>query len=297
MSEAASKAKLRLLLVLAHPDDEVWGCGGLMILNRQRGIHSTLICATKGEAGEISSPDLADASNLGWVREQELRQAAEYMCVDDLYFLGYRDSGMAGTAENQHPNAYANAPDSAVVARLVRFIRSIRPQVVITFDPTGGYGHPDHLAAHRHTVAAFHAAADPAHAPALGEAWQAQRLLFMAFDREAFLELREQMIAQGIELPWGNDDETNEGEANEGESSEPEFPQQPIHAIIDVSAVAAPKLKAFKSHRTQFGDDNPFFKIPEEFMLKMLSNESFEQAWPDTKPDQPVTDLFADLVN
>ena len=151
-----------MLVFFAHPDDEVFSCGGVMALNRQRGIHTTLVCATKGEAGEISSPELADASNLGHVREQELIEAAAHMGIDNLYFLGYRDSGMAGTPENLHPAAFANAPASAVVPRLVHFIRTIQPQIVITFDPTGGYGHPDHIAIHKHAVAAFHAAADPA---------------------------------------------------------------------------------------------------------------------------------------
>jgi hypothetical protein len=93
------------------------------------------------------------------------------------------------------------------------------------------------------------------------------------------------MIAQGIEAPdWGDD-------------GDEEFPEQPIHAIIDVGAVAAPKWSAFKSHRTQFGADSFFLKAPEEFVLKMLGTEYFEQAWPDTKPDQPYTDIFAGLDN
>lgn len=283
MSIPASKAELRLLVSFAHPDDEVFGCGGVMALNRQRGIHTTLVCATKGEAGEISSPDLADASNLAVVREQELRQAAEYMCVDDLHFLGYRDSGMAGTAENQHPMAFMNADASAVVSRLVGLIRSVRPQVIITFDPTGGYGHPDHIAIHQHTLAAFDAAADPAYAPHLGAAWQTQRLFYPAFRPEIFTSLRDQLISQGIEPPdWG-------------EGADIDFVEQPIHAGIDVSAVAGPKWSAFKSHRTQFGPNHPFMQVPESFVMNLLSTEWFELAWPETKPEPPYTDLFAGL--
>jgi LmbE family N-acetylglucosaminyl deacetylase len=254
-----------------------------MALNKLRGIHNTLVCATKGEAGEISSPELANSSNLGLVREQELIDAAHHMGVDDLHFLGYRDSGMAGTPENQNPAAYANADASAVVPRLVRFIRKVRPQIVLTFDPTGGYGHPDHIAIHKHTVAAFHAAADPAYGPELGEPWQAQRLFYPTFRREMFIELQEQLVAQGIEPPdWGAEDT--------------EFVEQPIHASVDISAVAPSKWTAFKSHRTQFGPQHPFLQVPEEFVLKMLATEWFELAWPEAKPEQPYSDLFAGLA-
>jgi len=279
-----SEPSLRFLALFAHPDDEVFSCGGVMAQNKIRGIHNTLVCATKGEAGEVSSPELATSSNLGLVREQELIEAASYMGVDDIYFLGYRDSGMAGTAENQNPAAYCNADDSAVIPRLVRFIRDIRPQVVITFDPTGGYGHPDHLAIHKHGVAAFHAAADPTYGPELGEPWQASRLFYPTFRREMFVELVEQLKSQGIEPPdWGTE--------------ETEFTEQAINANVDISEVAMPKWTAFKSHRTQFGTSHPFMQVPEEFILKMLAIEAFELAWPETRPDQPYTDLFEGLTD
>jgi mycothiol S-conjugate amidase len=284
MSDEAMSPQYRMLIFFAHPDDEAFSCGGVMALNRQRGIHTTLVCATKGEAGEISSPELADASNLGLVREQELRDAAHHMGVDDLYFLGYRDSGMAGTVENQHPNAYANASASAVIPRLVRFIRSIRPQVIITFDPTGGYGHPDHIAIHQHTIAAVNAAADPTYAPQLGEPWQAQRLFYPAFRPEMFDALVEQLIAQGIEPPsWG-------------EGGEIEVTVQPAHARIDIKPVRSSKWAGLNAHRTQFGDNHPFRQVPEEFMLDLINDEWFELAWPEEKPAEPYKDLFAGLV-
>jgi LmbE family N-acetylglucosaminyl deacetylase len=214
------------------------------------------------------------------------------MGVDDLYFLGYRDSGMAGTTENQNPTAYANADAAAVVPRLVRFIRTIRPQVVITFDPTGGYGHPDHIAIHKHTVAAFHAAADASYAPQLGEPWQAQRLLYPTFPQEMFIKLRDQLIAQGIEPPdWGTGSETDENGKNEESAA-----ATPIHVAIDIHTVAPLKLQALKSHRTQFGPNHPFRQVPEEFILQMLGTEYFEQALPEIKPQEPYTDLFEGLV-
>jgi LmbE family N-acetylglucosaminyl deacetylase len=151
-----------ILAVYAHPDDEAFTTGGVLAHYAAQGHRVALICATRGEVGEISDPALATAETLGQVREEELRCAANALGLSELIFLGYRDSGMAGTAENQHPEAFANAAAEEVVARLVGHIRRLQPDVVITFDPGGGYGHPDHIAAHRHTVAAFHAAADAA---------------------------------------------------------------------------------------------------------------------------------------
>jgi len=283
MSSASDDTKLSFLGIFAHPDDEVFSCGGVMALNKLRHIRNILICTTKGEAGEISSPDLATSSNLGLVREQELIEAAALMGVDELHFLGYRDSGMVDSPDNLYPAAYCNADASAVVPRLVRFIRNVRPQVVMTFDPTGGYGHPDHLAVHRHTLAAFRAAADPAYGPGLGEAWQAQRLFYPTFRREAFEELAKDLKAQGITPP-------------EWDTDEVEFTEQPVHATVDVSAVVGPKWQAFKSHRTQFGSENPFMRASEEVIYRMLSTEWFELALPETKPEQPLTDLFDGLI-
>jgi LmbE family N-acetylglucosaminyl deacetylase len=278
-----ARPALRFLAIFAHPDDEAFSCGGFMALNKQRGVYNALICATKGEAGEISDPALATPENLGAVREQELLNAAQHMGIDELHFLGYRDSGMAGTPENQHPAAFVNADPSAVVMRLVRFIRDIKPQVILTFDPTGGYGHPDHITIHKHTVAAMHAAADPKYAPGLGAPWQVSRLFYPAFRREIFDELGAQMVAQGLDAPdWGIDEGL--------------IPEQPIHAEVDISEFVESKWTAFKSHRTQFGAQHPFLQVPESFILKLLSKEAFELAWPENQPDQPYTDLFAGLT-
>ena len=276
----------RLLACLAHPDDETFICAGLMVLNRRRGIHNTLVCATKGEAGEISYPGLATPDNLGVVRAQELACAAAIMCVDDLRFLGYRDSGMAGSADNQHPAAYASAPDSAVASRLARLIRELRPQVVITFDPTGGYGHPDHIAIHRHTLAAIRLAADPDHAPDDGAPWQIARLFYPALDRSAWGAVTQQLVAQGEPQPdWGTTDD-----------GAPNWPDQPVHAKIDISSVIDAKWTAFQCHQTQIGPNHPFMRVPEPFIKDLLDEEWFELAWPDAKPAQPYTDLFEGLL-
>ena len=155
--------KKRLLGVFAHPDDE-GVIGGALLHYSMFGVETGLICATRGEVGEIADPALATPENLGQVREGEMQAAAEVLGIHSLWFLDYRDSGMAGTPENEDPRSLAQASALDVVSKLVAIIRQFRPQVMVTFDETGGYGHPDHIAIYKHTTSAFHAAVR-------GEAW------------------------------------------------------------------------------------------------------------------------------
>ncbi|MCK4977255.1 MAG: PIG-L family deacetylase, partial [Anaerolineales bacterium] len=118
-----------LLAVFAHPDDEAFGTGGTIACYATSGVDVVLVCATRGEAGEISDPIFATPETLGQVREEELRCAADTMGVKDLIFLDYRDSGMAGTPENDDPRAFINAPADAVISTLVGIIRRVQPQI------------------------------------------------------------------------------------------------------------------------------------------------------------------------
>jgi N-acetyl-1-D-myo-inositol-2-amino-2-deoxy-alpha-D-glucopyranoside deacetylase len=163
-------AERRLLLVHAHPDDETIGSGATMAKYAANGAHVTLVTCTLGEEGEILVPDLvhlaADKEDgLGQHRIGELAAAMKALGVTDHRFLGgpgrWRDSGMMGTPSNDNPACFWQADLEVAVGELVRVIREVRPQVVITYNENGGYGHPDHIQAHRVAVAAFDAAADP----------------------------------------------------------------------------------------------------------------------------------------
>jgi LmbE family N-acetylglucosaminyl deacetylase len=154
-----------LLAVLAHPDDESFGMGGTLALYARRGAEVHLVCATRGEAGSLDPDCLEGFASIAERREHELRCAAEILGLAGVHFLDYRDSGMPGSEDNRHPQALAAAPLEEVVGRVVYFIRTLRPQVVITFDPIGGYKHPDHIAIHKATVLAFEAAGDPGWQP------------------------------------------------------------------------------------------------------------------------------------
>ena len=162
----AMNKKPTLLAIFAHPDDEAFGTGGTLSHYATSGYRVVLACATRGEAGEIADPTLANPESLGDVREAELRCSAHTMGFDEVLFLDYCDSGMDGTDMNKDRTAYINAPDEEVVRKLVEIIRDVKPDVVLTFEPYGIYGHPDHMAIHRHAVAAFHAAADVKQFPA-----------------------------------------------------------------------------------------------------------------------------------
>jgi LmbE family N-acetylglucosaminyl deacetylase len=122
-----------------------------------------------------------------------MRAAADALGVQHLWFLDYRDSGMAGTADNNDPSAFVQVSSAEVVGKLVAIIRQFRPQVLVTFDETGGYGHPDHIAIYRHTTSAFHAAADAVQYPELGAAHSVAKLYYAAFPRSALRALAEWM--------------------------------------------------------------------------------------------------------
>ena len=171
----------KLLAVFAHPDDESFGTGGTLAYYAHNGVEVYLICATRGEVGEVDPKYLSGKQSIGELRENELRCATQCLGLKSVTFLGYRDSGMAGSVENQHPNALASQSVEKVVREIAQHIRLLRPDVVITFDPNGGYRHPDHIAIHRATVAGFDLAGDSKFADAGSTPYLPQRLFYSTF--------------------------------------------------------------------------------------------------------------------
>ena len=275
-----------LLACYAHPDDESFGSGGMLAYYAQHGVHVALVCATRGEVGEISDPALATPETLAEVRENELRCACQAMGFDDLTFLDYRDSGMAGTPENDDPRAFANVEAETVIARLVGLIRQRQPQVVVTFDPQGGYGHPDHLAIHRHTVAAFHAAGDPNQYPEQGPPWQPSRLFYTVIPRSTFTEMSRQMAAHGL-------DTSRFDNFKEQTGIDLGWPDEQVNVVMDVSGTVEAKWTALHCHQTQFGSDSMFRQVAEAEVKPLMSREYFVLAWPEI--EWQGTDLFAEL--
>jgi len=170
-----------LVFVGAHPDDESFGVGGTLAQYAAAGVKVYYICGTRGEVGEVAPEMMKGFASIGDLRSHELKCAAEIIGLADVIYLGYRDSGMAGTADNKHPQSLAAAPLEEVAGRIVEIFRRLRPEVVVTFDPIGGYHHPDHVAIHNATVMAFKAAGDPQKYPEAGQPFRPQKLYFHVF--------------------------------------------------------------------------------------------------------------------
>ena len=177
-----------LLFVGAHPDDESFGPGATLAHYAASGVKVYYACATRGEAGTIDAKLLEGFVSAGELRWAELVCAAKALGLAGLFHLGYRDSGMSGSAGNHHPQALTSAPIEEVTARIVKIIREVRPQVVLTHGPNGDYGHPDHIAVHLATTAAFNDAGDESRFPGLGAAFQPQKLYYNIFPQR-FLKL------------------------------------------------------------------------------------------------------------
>ncbi len=182
-----SNAPRRLLLAFAHPDDESFGPAGTIIHYARQGVAVHYACATRGEAGSVDPQLLAGYDSLADLRTIEMRCAAQPLGLTGLHILDYRDSGMENTADNQNPASLFQAPLEDVAEKLACLIRRIRPQVVVTFDPSGGYFHPDHVKMHQATTLAFHTAGDAQHyTRQISEGlapYQPQKLYYTAFPR------------------------------------------------------------------------------------------------------------------
>lgn len=283
---------LALMAVFAHPDDESFGSGGTLArYGADPDVRVVLVCATRGEAGEISDPHLATPEQLPQVREGELRCACQTLGIDVLHFLDYRDSGMAGTPENLERGALTMADFDEVVGKIVEQIRRERPDVVITFDETGGYGHPDHIAIHHHTKAAFCAAADPGqYTEQLAGGLlphQAQKLYFTAIPRRFFRTAVEKMEELGIEIP----------ERYQNRLDEPfGLPDEACTTDVYVQDYWDTRQAAVQCHATQLNPDSIFAALPADIMRELQAWECFQLGESHVgDDDEDKHDLFSGL--
>ena len=283
-------AQRTLLAVHAHPDDECIGTGGVLARYAAEGARTVLVTCTDGAVGEISDPSLATPENLAEVRDRELAEAARILRVGRLVKLGYRDSGMAGTDANRHPASFQQASFDEAVERVVRVMREERPQVVITYDERGGYGHPDHIRAHQVAVAAFEAAGDERRFPSAGPAWAPKKLYYTVFPRSGMARFVERLRSAGIDVPF-----ERQVEAAEAASEDPPFgvADELVTTTVDVSGYVDRKREALMSHRTQMGPDQFFMRLPPELFAEVFGRETFQRV---VGPGEtPETDLFAGL--
>jgi len=275
----------RILAIFAHPDDEAFGVGGTLARYAAQGYEIELVSATRGEAGEISDSKLATPETLGTVRERELLCAAQVLGIRKVHFLDFCDSGMDGADLNHNPVSFVNADPAQVQIKLIEIIRGFKPHAVITFEPNGGYGHPDHIAIHHHTVNAFHAAASLTMLPGAGEPHQTERLFYTGIPRSFFVKLREQIELLGLDA--SDYDWLEQGHLAEWENQ--------INVELDVSDYIDLKWRALTCHATQFGPENLFRRLPEATMRKLIGHETFSLAWPIAPAGKMLTDLFEEF--
>lgn len=281
---------MRLLLVHAHPDDETINNGATMAMYSELGAQVTLVVCTRGEEGEVLVPGLSHLASseqdaLGDHRVIELAAAMKELGITDYRFLGnetikFRDSGMMGTEPNNRPDVFwqANLDDAARL--LVEIIHEVRPHVLITYDENGGYGHPDHIQAHRVAMRA----AD------LAEKWKIQKIYWNAIPKS--------LIQQGIE------EMKKTGSSFFGAESADDIPfakeDALVTAAVDADQFVERKMAAMRAHETQIALDGPFFALSNQLGLAIWGHEYYTlvrgNATGPFDADGRETNLFAGIV-
>ncbi|WP_447039771.1 N-acetyl-1-D-myo-inositol-2-amino-2-deoxy-alpha-D-glucopyranoside deacetylase [Streptomyces sp. DSM 118878] len=288
----------RLLLVHAHPDDESINNGATMAKYVAEGAHVTLVTCTLGEEGEVIPAELAHLAadredRLGPHRVGELAAAMEELGVTDHRFLGgpgrYRDSGMMDTEQNRRPGAFWSAGLDEAAAHLVEVIREVRPQVLVTYDPDGGYGHPDHIQAHRVAMRAAELAADPAFRAGAGEPHTIAKIYWNRAPRsvveERFRWLREVLPQSSFSTPGAPADVPGVTD------------DERITTEIDGALFRTAKAAAMAAHATQVTVDGPLFVLSNDLAQPLFEVEYYELVRGDvsTEGGARETDLFAGL--
>jgi N-acetyl-1-D-myo-inositol-2-amino-2-deoxy-alpha-D-glucopyranoside deacetylase len=273
-----TSAARRLLLVHAHPDDETIGTGAVMARYAAEGVHVTLLTCTLGELGEVLVPELAGLAaergdQLGGYRIGELAAAMAALGVTDHRFLGgagcWRDSGMMGTPGNDDPRAFwrcASDPArfDAAVAQAAAVIREVRPQVLVTYDENGGYGHPDHIMAHRVAMAAADRAA---RADGDVAGWTVAKIYWTALPKS--------VLQRGIDAVRAAGDEVFFDGVSSADDLPMGNPDEEITTAVDASGFGAAKHAALRAHATQISVDGPFFALSNNIGMEALSIEYF----------------------
>jgi LmbE family N-acetylglucosaminyl deacetylase len=292
-----------LLVVYAHPDDESFGNAGTIARYSAAGVVVHYACATRGECGSVDPALLAPYHDRGLgqdesiatLRTAELACAAHELGLAGVHFLGYRDSGMPGAPDNRHPAALAQAPTERVAGQVAALIRALRPQVILTFGPYGGYGHPDHIAIHHATFAAFANAGDPSCYPEQIAAglppWSPRKLYYSTFGVR--------LLKASIPLMrLLRRDPRRFGENGDVDLQRAAAEATPITTAIDGSAFLEQKLRAWQCHHSQLGGMGQIQRLPAPLRRLFVGTEHFTRvvpAWDSARKRE--RDLFAGIVS
>jgi N-acetyl-1-D-myo-inositol-2-amino-2-deoxy-alpha-D-glucopyranoside deacetylase len=279
----------RLLIVHAHPDDESIGTGVTLAKYVDEGAHVTLVTCTLGEEGEVLTPELSHLAadkedRLGEHRIGELTAAMAELGVTDFRLLGgagrFRDSGMVGTPANDNPQAFWRADLLDAATELVAIIREVRPQVAVTYDDFGLYGHPDHIQAHRVTHYAVSLAESPTFRPDLGPAWSVEKIYWTAMPRSVIIAGIEELKAMGMDDDFA-------------------CPDDVVTTMIDGRDKLPRKMAALAAHATQVNVQEGFFALSNNLGSKGFGVEYFRLVRGGDggtySMSDPETDLFAGI--
>jgi mycothiol S-conjugate amidase len=278
--------KPTLLAILAHPDDESFGIGGTLARYARENVDVHVAIATDGIAGSVAEGFQVAKEQLGQVRTKEVRAATQLLGVT-LHMLGYRDSGYVGDPANDHSDAFIHADEYEAIGRIVKLIREIRPQVVITHDEMGGYFHPDHIFCCKITTEAFYAAGDSDQYSELElEAFQPERLYYTAFPNRWV-----KLITFLMRL-WGQDP-TRIGRNQDIDLTRLGVPPEKITTQIDFRRYWDVKVAAGAQHPSQGGGAGIPRLIPLWLQKRLLAKESYMRAYPPVSSGYRETDLFA----
>jgi LmbE family N-acetylglucosaminyl deacetylase len=291
------------MAVHAHPDDEATSTGGILARYASEGIRTVLVTCTDGALGDAPGGVKPgepghDHNAVVELRRKELEQSCEILGIDHLEVLGYGDSGMMGWPQNDAPGSFWSTPVEEAARPLAELMARYRPDVVVTYDANGFYGHPDHIQAHRITMAAAHDTDIPA------------KVYFATVPRSAWRDMGERFREAGIEWPGddtgedtGDDTDSATGGdpvaatgASADQPAEPEFgvEDEDVSAWIDVTDFADRKLDALAAHASQ-GDNIFFLRLGRPLFRELMGRETFVRAVDRTGATLPEDDLFAGL--
>ena len=277
-----------LMAFHAHPDDEVTSTGGVLAKYAEAGEQVVVVTATDGAEGEIHNYENPDdlRDTLPEIRAEEIAKALAVLGVHNHEFLGYRDSGMMGSDANDHPDCFWQADFNDAAGRLVQTVRRYQPEVMIIYDPYGGYGHPDHIQVHRVGLAAYWSAADESRFPITDDLppWRPDKLYWSAWPRS-----RVQSFAKR-RLEDGSIDQADYERMRKGG-----LPDDELTAVIDIERYIDRKIDAWTAHRSQIPSDWWMYQVPDEDRVAVFGRETFQRVFTRVEVPHVEDDFFTGL--
>ncbi|MCA0455932.1 MAG: PIG-L family deacetylase [Chloroflexi bacterium] len=260
----------RILLSYAHPDDESFGSGGMISRYVAEGADVFYICATNGDVGTVAPEKMEGYNSIAELRIAELDCASVKLGFKEVFKFGYRDSGMMYSDTTKDPASLWQAPRDAVARRVVEVIRKVKPQVIVTFNKFGGYGHPDHIAIQRATTDAFKLAGDPTYETGQ-EPYQPQKLYYSAFSTLMFR-------VNLLRVRMRGEDPRKLGRNKDFDMLAILENIEPIHTEIDVKNYLEAWDEASACHDSQLGGGMP--RLPMWFRRTFVHKQSFTRVHP-----------------